>query len=349
MANSILHALQDRYEIEECLSRYAHGVDRHDEALIAQVYHADASDWHGPYSGGVAEFVTWVNALHERKTRAHTHNITTHWCDVRGDRAFSDTYVIFVLYRREREIVMMGSGRYVDRLERRDGVWRIAQRRTIIDIRLEADAQSLARSPGNYPSGTWDRSDPSYQRPLQLPTHSVAPVPMGMSTIANAETLLSECAARRSIRDCITQSVRGLDRNDRELVLVQYAPGARVMDGAFHGDVVRHTDELLRRFEAEDLALAHHLTSQRIELRGESDAAAETYLMLMRYSKHSATVWVGGIRLLDRLELDEGRWQITSRQMVADFELEADGSALATDDQYPRSRRNGEDISYERV
>ncbi len=152
------------------MSRYAHALDRHDEALLADVYHPDARDLHGPFDGPIPEFITWVNALHERKTRAHTHNITTHWCEVQGDRAFADSYVIFVLYLREREVVMMGSGRYVDRLERRSGSWKIAERRVIIDMRFEAEAQPLDNTPGGYPRGTWDRRDITY-RPLALLRH----------------------------------------------------------------------------------------------------------------------------------------------------------------------------------
>ena len=337
------------------MSRYAHGLDRHDEALIADVYHPDAMDDHGPYSGGIPEFVSWVNALHERKTRAHTHNITTHWCDLQGDRAFTDSYVIFVLYRREREVVMMGSGRYVDRLERRSGKWKIAQRRTIIDIRLEADAQLLGHTPGGYPSGSWDRSDITYLRPLELPPqlaalrieHHAIERPRPVPARSTASALLAKYAARRAIKDCITQSVRGLDRADRELSLRQYVAGALIEDGAFRGGVEQHTDMQLARFEQEDAAVTHNLTSHLVELR-DGVAAAETYLTLMRYGKDGVTGWVGGLRLLDRLENHQGRWRIASRRVVADYELAADGSALNRDDQYLRSRRDSADISYDR-
>jgi 3-phenylpropionate/cinnamic acid dioxygenase small subunit len=356
-SKALLRHLQDRQEIEECVSRYAHAIDRHDEALIAAVYHPDAVDWHGPFSGGVAEFVPWVNALHERKTRAHTHNITTHWCEIRGERAFADTYVIFVLYRRDCEVVMMGSGRYIDRLERRGGEWKISERRTIIDMRLEAPAQELASSPGGYPKGTWDRSDATYRRPLTLPAElaaiapavtnsAAAPVPPALDASA-AAALLVRCASRREIRDRVLQSVRGLDRGDRDLALQQYQAGAPVEDGAFRGTVEQHTDLLLTRFAQEDTILAHHLTSHLVEV-SDNRAAAETYLTLMRHHKDGVTVWVGGLRLLDRLEKHIEGWKIVSRRVVADYEFEADGSAIQTDDQYFRSRRDRADLSHER-
>jgi hypothetical protein len=357
LAKILLHWLRDRQQIEECVSHYANAVDRHDAALIAGVYHPDARDVHGPFDGGVPEFATWVNALHERKTRAHTHNITTHFCELQDDRAFADTYVMFVLYRREREAVMLGSGRYVDRLERRNGRWKIAERRTIVDMRLEAVAQPLADSPGGYSAGTWDTRDPSYQRPLVLPPHLAtrAPaLPVRARPAARAvldgdaaAAALQDYAARRAIRDCIAQSVRGLDRGDRELALRQYAPGAQVDDGAVGGNADFYVDAKLAEFSRADSALTHNLTSHQVEIDGHR-AAAETYLTLMRLGRDGMTGWVGGLRLLDRLQSRDGHWRISSRQVVADFEFAANGSSLANEDQYLRSRRDRTDISYER-
>src|SRR5512139_1040109 len=56
-----IRELSDRQQIEELMSRYAHAVDRHDTDLIRQVYHSDATDWHGPFRGNVEGFIAWVN------------------------------------------------------------------------------------------------------------------------------------------------------------------------------------------------------------------------------------------------------------------------------------------------
>jgi hypothetical protein len=62
-------------------------------------------------------------------------------------------------------------GRYVDRLEKRSGTWRIAARRSFVDLALHGSS-SLLQMPAfraqGYPKGTRDRSDSSYQRPLDL-------------------------------------------------------------------------------------------------------------------------------------------------------------------------------------
>lgn len=63
------------------------------------------------------------------------------------------------------------NGRYVDRLEKRDGEWKIALRRCTLDFMIEGDA-SMLKSPyikaGRYIKGQRDKSDVSYQRPLSL-------------------------------------------------------------------------------------------------------------------------------------------------------------------------------------
>jgi hypothetical protein len=64
-------------------------------------------------------------------------------------------------------------GRYIDRLERRDGAWKIAVRRSTVELAFTADA-SLVQSPFftdlGYLKGTRDRDDPSYTRPLTIET-----------------------------------------------------------------------------------------------------------------------------------------------------------------------------------
>jgi hypothetical protein len=54
---------------------------------------------------------------------------------------------------------MFGSGRYIDRLEKRDGVWKVALRRTMTDSRFESES-------GPPGEGQWDPSDPSYDLAL---------------------------------------------------------------------------------------------------------------------------------------------------------------------------------------
>jgi 3-phenylpropionate/cinnamic acid dioxygenase small subunit len=168
-----LQRLIDRQRIRDVIHRYARAVDRHDEDMIRSVFHPDAVDNHGPFYGTLPEFIDWVNTLHENKALSHTHNICCHICDLDGDVAHTESYIIWVLRYVDEKTVLFGTGRYIDRLEKRNGEWRIAVRRVMTDGRIEADGSGFNK-PDGYPRGRWDREDLSYQRPLTLPSELAA-------------------------------------------------------------------------------------------------------------------------------------------------------------------------------
>jgi hypothetical protein len=159
--------LLDRQAILDCVNLYSRGVDRHDEELIAAAYHADAIDNHGRRVDDIPSFIQWVNNAHASTFMAHTHHITCHSCEITGDVAHAESYVFFVQRSKDGTQLMGGSGRYIDRLERRDQVWKIALRRVVIDWRFKA-SDVVWDGPSAFPAGTWDRSDLSYMRPLKV-------------------------------------------------------------------------------------------------------------------------------------------------------------------------------------
>lgn len=160
----------DRLEIMDCINRYPRGLDRHDDDILASVFWPDAVDNHGAWVGERDAFVEWANHVcHNTSFSGHAHNMTSHTCEIDGDTAHSETYVVFVLRERDSTNVQIGGGRYMDRLEKRDGEWRIALRRLLMDWRIDADGKRWVDDQRPYPQGTWDKTDVSYQRPLKLP------------------------------------------------------------------------------------------------------------------------------------------------------------------------------------
>jgi hypothetical protein len=163
--------LRDRQEISDCIHRYARGVDRHDEELLTSVYHADAIDEHGLAINAGPSFAEWLNGLHDKYFRVHQHHMTSQNCELDGDVAHCETYVLYGLETLDRKHFWFGGGRYVDRLEKRDAVWKIAHRRTMIDWMIDADPSiyhSDAFQAWKYPAGKLNRDDDSYHRPVQL-------------------------------------------------------------------------------------------------------------------------------------------------------------------------------------
>lgn len=163
--------LMDRQQILDCIARHARGHDRHDVELLTAAYHEDGIDEHGYAINAGPKYAEWANAVHKAGSRLHTHNITTHVCEIDGDVAHCESYVLVLLLNNDEKGARLISGRYVDRMERRDGAWKIALRRTTVDVLLTGDA-SILKAPlfveQGYGKGARDKSDVSYQRPLSL-------------------------------------------------------------------------------------------------------------------------------------------------------------------------------------
>ena len=164
-----LQELTDREAIRDCILRYARGLDRHDLEIYKSAYHPDAIDHHGPFLGRRDEFCEWGIDLLASEWDTHSHFQTNIRIEIDGDTAHAETYCLFCQRRRDGERNLeFGGARYIDRLERRNGEWRIAARRTVIDWTAYARTEDFGGTE-DYPKGRWDRQDASYDRPLVLP------------------------------------------------------------------------------------------------------------------------------------------------------------------------------------
>jgi len=159
-----LRALVDRQRIYEVLTRYCRGVDRGDVELIRSVYHPDAQDDHGMFKGLGVDFAPWI-VEYLRGWKQCQHFIGNFTCDLDSDVAHTETYCL--------SIGDDGQGhnpavynRYIDRFERRNGEWRIADRVVVLDVtRVESSTPPFDDVPGwNFTWGRRDRGDLSYRR-----------------------------------------------------------------------------------------------------------------------------------------------------------------------------------------
>lgn len=163
-----LRHLRDRQEILDCVNNYCRGLDRLDPDLIRGAYHPDGIDNHYDFVGGVDEFVPYAIEVESRLLGTH-HGISTHLCDIVGDTAHAESYVHWFLRRPDHKTASCGAGRYIDRLERRDGKWAVVVRQILMDAHFEADGSAWNRNQHLFETGSRDRDDPSYQRPFDLP------------------------------------------------------------------------------------------------------------------------------------------------------------------------------------
>jgi len=129
--NDRLQMMLDHFEIREVIEAYVHASDRSDVEGVKDVYWEDSFDDHGPISGPGFEFATnCVEALNQHWTGC-THLLGQSRIRVDGDRAGVETYYFASLTRDQDGAVMLDLqvGRYIDVMERRDGIWRIKDRR----------------------------------------------------------------------------------------------------------------------------------------------------------------------------------------------------------------------------
>jgi len=166
-----LGILKDRAEICNLLSRYTRALDRHDVEELHKLFWPDGQVNYGTIgSVSGAEFPDWANQINAQFGHHHQHHITSQTIELNGNTAHAETYVIPMFRNGERTIST--PGRYFDRLERRNGEWRILVREWIPAIAyttgdLFNDETFVEQSMPPHGRASWDRTDISYRRPLE--------------------------------------------------------------------------------------------------------------------------------------------------------------------------------------
>ena len=168
--DEVAEELWHREQIRQTLMRYCRGVDRRDIELVKSTYHDDAYDDHGSFSGTRDEFLEWVDTRHQHIEQS-MHCLGSSLIERLGDVAVVETHCTvyarlspdaYATRRRYIPDETQDTGdplqvttlvRYVDRFERRDGVWRIADRVVVLEaMRWEFVTTNLP------PDGNWNRT-----------------------------------------------------------------------------------------------------------------------------------------------------------------------------------------------
>jgi hypothetical protein len=161
--------LKDRQEIYECIRKTARGNDRFDVDLITGSYHDDAVHELGHNKISGKAYGDHANHAHKVIAEVNMHNVAMPLIEIDGDVAHAETYNIGLFLDSGGETARVLAGRYIDRLERRNGEWKLALRRATVEVALEGKAilPNGNTLPGSgYLKGDRDRNDPSYERPL---------------------------------------------------------------------------------------------------------------------------------------------------------------------------------------
>ncbi|MET0377949.1 MAG: nuclear transport factor 2 family protein [Spongiibacteraceae bacterium] len=130
-----LQRVIDESAIRRLLDNYPRALDRQDHALLASLFHPGAIDDHGVFNGPAAGFVEFMRGGSVPGTHWMHHN-GTQIVEIEGDVANTETYTLAFCRQpplnpgeNDREIMLRV--RYLDRVEKRNGEWKIAHRRVV--------------------------------------------------------------------------------------------------------------------------------------------------------------------------------------------------------------------------
>jgi ketosteroid isomerase-like protein len=130
-----VQALLDKQEITELIHAYCNASDRHDHNRLRTLYHDDAIDDHGAFFKGLAtEFIEQLPTIQAPMLILH-HNITTVNIKLDGDYAEGEVYVLAFhqISTDDGPMDLLIGGRYFDRYEKRQGVWKFSEKAVVAD------------------------------------------------------------------------------------------------------------------------------------------------------------------------------------------------------------------------
>lgn len=163
----------DIQKINDVFSRFGRGFDRQDAEMIKSAFWPDAQLNYGmmrPLLG--PDLFIAKNLPGFSEIGSYGHHVTVQTVDIVGDTAHVEAYVIFLDRSKDDRSTSVIGGRYVDRLDRRNGEWRIAVHEFIPHFAMKGSSvfesyytrEMYPRS--SCALGTRDKRDPSYRRPL---------------------------------------------------------------------------------------------------------------------------------------------------------------------------------------
>ena len=138
----------DRLAIFETLALYCRGIDRCDPEQLAAAFTPDATIDYGDGARSIAEVIPGLMAG-LGAMRLTQHNISNTVMRLFGDTAKAETncVALHVLPAPEGDVELVVGGRYLDRLEKCQGRWLIAERLYVMDWNRKSPATMTLEGP----------------------------------------------------------------------------------------------------------------------------------------------------------------------------------------------------------
>jgi hypothetical protein len=160
-----LQEMLDHFRIRKVLAEYCRGSDRCDETLMASVYASESWDDHGIVKAPGDEFSRMMSRMVAETTQTLSHTLGQSLITVSGDEAGAETYFIAVARDAAPDGTQMCNqlgGRFVDRLVREDGRWKVRHRVAVRDWSVAVPLTHDWVSSNTLTPGARSDADPSY-------------------------------------------------------------------------------------------------------------------------------------------------------------------------------------------
>jgi hypothetical protein len=162
-----IERLIDRAIIQDILFKWCRAVDRLDIDSVTALFYEDAHDDHGPYKGDINGLKNWIHNRH-KTIPFSMHQLSNMLIEFASEDVASVETTVCSIQRYTAEgkesmaqlsggvrgkegsgADMMGSSRYIDQFERRNGKWKIAKRTVVAGWRqiVEVDSNGPKMGP----------------------------------------------------------------------------------------------------------------------------------------------------------------------------------------------------------
>lgn len=161
-----VEVLWDTHVIQALLIRYCRAFDRRDVDDAKATHWPDAMVDYPNFRGLAGAMCESADAIHGSQFASTQHYVTNTLIELDGDTAHTETYFIMAGLAKDSALTVMIGGRYIRRLERRHGEWRIAA--CVCLAEWSSEDQTTAQLLEISARAARDASDWAYHRPLEV-------------------------------------------------------------------------------------------------------------------------------------------------------------------------------------
>jgi hypothetical protein len=160
-----LQEMLEHHRIRKVLAEYCRGSDRCDEPLMASIYAKESWDDHGIVRAPGDEFSRIMCGMVAETTETLSHSLGQSLITLEGDEAGAETYFLAVARDTAPDGTPMCNqlgGRFVDRLVREHGHWKVKHRVALRDWSVAIPLTYDWVSSNTLTPGLRGEADPSY-------------------------------------------------------------------------------------------------------------------------------------------------------------------------------------------